>query len=122
MIKDNYGRLAAVGLLIALGWSAYGIWQAGIERVKSGIDEKRLEDKKEIDRLKAEVGRLQKYLVHNQEIELDQFNWTCSERKGILDLNHKTCTYTDRQVIRRFEYLDPADQIEVPTPSPPSSP
>jgi uncharacterized protein HemX len=108
-LGENYKKLGAAVALVVIGWNASYYWQGSLEKIKSEMDAKRQSDKREVEELKLEIARLRKYLVHNQEIELDQFNWACIERKAILDLNNKTCTYLDRQVVRRFEYLDPSE-------------
>jgi hypothetical protein len=65
-----------------------------------------------IQELKREQLRLRNHLIRGQESGLDQFYWICIERKGTPDFNQKTCTYVDRQIIRRFEYLEPVEVVE----------
>ena len=117
-LDENWLKYGTVAALLLFGWDSAMHWRDTVDKMNHEVEVSDANGKK-VKALEEEVAKLRKYLAHNQEIELDQFNWICVQRKAVLNLNAKTCTYLDRQLERRFEYFDPAEpsaMTKAPTP------
>jgi hypothetical protein len=100
--------VTAVGL-ITIGATVVRTWNQDLSDLRAELRRELSEQITIVNqasaKLAAENARLARYLESNQESALDQFYWVCHERKGILDRNQKSCTYSDLQIVQRFSSL-----------------